>query len=56
MPGREITRPIPASGERLPVVGVGTWQTFDVRGDAAARGAGAVRAAREHMAQYFDSL
>jgi diketogulonate reductase-like aldo/keto reductase len=24
------TRPIPASGERLPVVGLGTWQQFDV--------------------------
>ncbi len=32
-----ITRTIPASGERLPVVGVGTWQSFDVGGDAAAR-------------------
>src|SRR5688572_23781225 len=24
------TRPIPSSGEALPVVGVGTWRTFDV--------------------------
>ncbi len=24
------TRPIPKTGERLPVVGLGTWQTFDV--------------------------
>jgi diketogulonate reductase-like aldo/keto reductase len=31
------TRPIPASGETLPVIGLGTWQTFDVGGDAAAR-------------------
>ena len=31
------TRPIPASGERLPVVGLGTWQTFDVGADAGAR-------------------
>jgi diketogulonate reductase-like aldo/keto reductase len=30
-------RAIPASGERLPVIGVGTWQTFDVGADAAAR-------------------
>ena len=30
-------RAIPVSGERLPVVGLGTWQTFDVRNDAAAR-------------------
>jgi diketogulonate reductase-like aldo/keto reductase len=27
--GRMLTRPIPASGEALPVVGCGTWQTFD---------------------------
>ena len=32
-----IERAIPASGEALPVVGVGTWQTFDVAGDPAAR-------------------
>jgi diketogulonate reductase-like aldo/keto reductase len=32
-----ITRPIPGSGERLPVIGLGTWQTFDVGNDAAAR-------------------
>ena len=32
---RMTTRKIPSSGEALPVVGVGTWQTFDV-GDAAA--------------------
>src|SRR4051794_40835380 len=25
-----ITRPIPRSGEALPVIGLGTWQTFDV--------------------------
>jgi aryl-alcohol dehydrogenase-like predicted oxidoreductase len=25
-----IERPIPRTGERLPVVGLGTWQTFDV--------------------------
>jgi diketogulonate reductase-like aldo/keto reductase len=31
------TRPIPSSGERLPVIGVGTWQTFDVGNDAMAR-------------------
>lgn len=31
-----LTRPIPATGERMPVVGLGTWITFDVR-DAAAR-------------------
>ena len=26
---RMLTRPIPRSGEALPVVGLGTWQTFD---------------------------
>jgi len=34
---RLISKPIPSSGERLPAIGVGTWQTFDVGGDAAAR-------------------
>lgn len=33
-----ITRPIPSSGERLPVIGLGTWQTFDVGRDERARG------------------
>src|SRR5882672_5080244 len=28
---------IPSSGEALPVIGVGTWQTFDVGADEAAR-------------------
>jgi diketogulonate reductase-like aldo/keto reductase len=31
------TRPIPATGEALPVVGLGTWQTFDVGAGAAER-------------------
>jgi len=31
------TRPIPKSGEALPVVGLGTWRVFDVGADAAAR-------------------
>jgi aryl-alcohol dehydrogenase-like predicted oxidoreductase len=34
---RLAERAIPSSGEMLPVVGLGTWQTFDVGGDAAAR-------------------
>lgn len=36
----ELQRPIPASGEKLPVVGLGTWLTFDVTGtaDRATRG------------------
>jgi diketogulonate reductase-like aldo/keto reductase len=32
-----LTRPIPSTKEPLPVVGVGTWQTFDVGDDRAAR-------------------
>jgi diketogulonate reductase-like aldo/keto reductase len=34
-----VLRTIPSSGESLPAIGVGTWQTFDVGTDAAARGA-----------------
>ena len=26
------TRPIPRTGEELPVIGMGTWRTFDVDG------------------------
>jgi diketogulonate reductase-like aldo/keto reductase len=29
-PSAMPTRPIPSTGERLPIVGLGTWQTFDV--------------------------
>ncbi len=32
-----LSRSIPSSGEALPVIGVGTWQTFDVGTDGAAR-------------------
>jgi diketogulonate reductase-like aldo/keto reductase len=32
-----ITRPIPSSGEAMPVIGLGTWQAFDVGDNAAAR-------------------
>jgi len=32
-----MTKPIPSTAERLPVIGVGTWQTFDVGADNAAR-------------------
>jgi len=34
---RMHTRPIPSSGEPLPVVGCGTWRTFDVGSSPAAR-------------------
>lgn len=33
-----LTRTIPSSGKPLPVIGLGTWQTFDVGTDAAERG------------------
>jgi diketogulonate reductase-like aldo/keto reductase len=32
-----IERKIPKTGEAMPVIGLGTWQTFDVGADAAAR-------------------
>ena len=32
-----VARAIPSTGERLPVIGLGTWQTFDVGTGAAAR-------------------
>jgi diketogulonate reductase-like aldo/keto reductase len=32
-----ITRPIPRSAEALPIVGLGTWQTFDVGAEASQR-------------------
>jgi diketogulonate reductase-like aldo/keto reductase len=32
-PNDLITKPIPSSGEKLPVIGMGTWQTFNVGGD-----------------------
>jgi diketogulonate reductase-like aldo/keto reductase len=35
--GRILTKPIPSTGEALPVIGVGTWQTFDIGSDKGAR-------------------
>lgn len=32
--GDRLTRPIPATGEALPVIGMGSWITFNVGGDA----------------------
>ena len=31
------TRPIPSTGERVPVIGLGTWITFDVGDSPASR-------------------
>ncbi len=36
-----LTRPIPSSGEQLPVVGLGSWITFNVGNDDAARNSSA---------------
>jgi len=42
-PGTPLhTRPVPSSGERVPVVGLGTWITFDVADPAARRVRGEV--------------
>lgn len=32
-----VARPVPSTGEQLPVIGLGTWQVFDVGSDAAKR-------------------
>lgn len=32
-PAPLLVRPIPSSGEKIPALGLGTWQTFDVSGD-----------------------
>lgn len=45
-----IIRPIPSTGERLPVIGMGSWQTFDVDDDSDAH---AVRA--RVLQAFFDN-
>jgi diketogulonate reductase-like aldo/keto reductase len=40
-PRAVLTRPIPSSGEAMPVVGLGTWITFNVGNDPVARDASA---------------
>jgi diketogulonate reductase-like aldo/keto reductase len=34
---RMLTRPIPSTGEAIPVIGLGTWQTFDAGPDIGSR-------------------
>lgn len=36
-PARSLSRPIPSSGEEIPVVGLGSWITFNVGNDPPAR-------------------
>src|SRR4051812_36766833 len=52
-----ITRVIPRSGERLPVVGLGTWQVFDVGADASERAPlkEVVQALEKHGGRLIDS-
>lgn len=45
--GAPLKRPIPKTGELLHAVGLGTWRTFDVGGDAVGRAA-----AREVLARF----
>lgn len=45
-----LTRPVPSSGEALPAVGLGTWQTFDV-----GEGGGERAPLREVLRLYFDA-
>lgn len=51
------TRPIPRTGEHLPVIGVGTWQTFDVGAAAAERAElkDVLRLLSEHGGSVIDS-
>jgi len=51
------TRPIPRTGEAIPVVGLGTWQAFDVPGDGPERAAAkeALRALAEGGGKMVDS-
>jgi diketogulonate reductase-like aldo/keto reductase len=44
-----ITKPIPSSGEAIPVIGLGSWITFNVGNDSVARNACA-----EVMLNFFD--
>jgi diketogulonate reductase-like aldo/keto reductase len=45
-----LTRPIPSTGEALPVIGLGTWRAFDVGADQTAR-----RQLREVLRLFLDA-
>lgn len=49
-PATIATRTIPRSGERVPVVGLGTWQAFDIGNDASRR-----REAAETLRTFLDA-
>jgi diketogulonate reductase-like aldo/keto reductase len=51
------TRPIPRTGEGIPMIGLGTWQAFDVPGDGPERAAAkeALRVLVEHGGKMVDS-
>lgn len=55
--GAMATRPIPRSGEAIPIVGVGTWQTFDVGVNAPERAElkDVLRLLSEHGGSVIDS-
>ena len=48
-PGKALARPIPATGERVPAVGIGSWITFNVGGDPLLRAE-----CRAVMAAFFE--
>jgi diketogulonate reductase-like aldo/keto reductase len=52
-----LTRPVPSTGEKLPVVGLGSWITFNVGDDPAARDscAGVMRAFFQNGGRLIDS-
>ncbi|NVJ05355.1 aldo/keto reductase [Myxococcus sp. AM001] len=50
-----LTRPIPSTGEALPVIGLGTWQTFDATPDARAPLVEVLRTFLDSGARLIDS-